>query len=56
MRWEYRPGSTVFLVWTQERSGSDAIGTLDVRNQSSAPGRDRPVNISLLKVYYWVGR
>src|SRR5947209_14213094 len=23
VRWEYRPGSTVFFVWTQSRNGTD---------------------------------
>lgn len=26
VRWEYRPVSTVFFVWTQERDGSAAYG------------------------------
>ncbi len=56
LRWEYRPGSTVFFVWTQERSGSDVTGVFDLRNQSGALFRDRPVNIFLLKVNYWLGR
>ncbi len=56
VRWQYRPGSTVFLVWTQERNGSDAGGQFDVHNQSSAIFRDRPVNIFLVKVNYWLGR
>ena len=56
LRWQYRPGSTVFLVWTQERNGFDSVGQFDVRGQSSALFRDRPVNIFLLKVNYWLGR
>ena len=56
LRWQYRPGSTVFLVWTQERNGYDAVGQFDLRGQSSEIFRDRPVNIFLLKVNYWVGR
>lgn len=56
LRWQYRPGSTVFFVWTQERNGSDAVGQFDLRNQSSAIFHDRPVNIFLVKVNYWLGR
>ncbi|HEX9107095.1 MAG TPA: DUF5916 domain-containing protein, partial [Longimicrobiales bacterium] len=26
LRWEYRPGSTLFLVWSQGRSDDDAVG------------------------------
>ena len=31
-RWEYRPGSTLFVVWTQGRDQSDRdVGTFDAR-------------------------
>ena len=56
LRWQYRPGSTVFFVWTQERNGYDATGQFDLRGQSGEIFRDRPVNIFLLKVNYWLGR
>jgi hypothetical protein len=56
LRWEYRPGSTVYFVWTQERSGSDAIGTFDLAREREALWRDRPTNIFLVKVNYWFGR
>lgn len=54
LRWEYRPGSELFLVWTQTRSGSDLSGSL-------APGRDmsnlfalRPNDVLLVKMsYHW---
>ena len=29
MRWEYRPGATLFVVWTQSREGSAAFGDFD---------------------------
>jgi hypothetical protein len=32
-RWEYRPGSDFFLVWTDERDTTPASGTL-LRNQA----------------------
>jgi len=56
LRYEYRPGSTVFLVWTQERNGYDPTGRFVFRDQSRALLSDRPVNIFLLKVNYWLGR
>jgi hypothetical protein len=54
-RWEYRPGSTVFFVWTQGRDQEDRnLGTL-------APSRDfrdlfgeRPDNTFLVKASYWL--
>ncbi|MFL5562658.1 MAG: DUF5916 domain-containing protein [Gemmatimonadaceae bacterium] len=56
LRYEYRPGSTVFLVWTQERNGYDPTGRFVFRDQTRSLLSDRPVNIFLLKVNYWVGR
>ena len=34
LRWEYRPGSTMFFVWTQQRAGSDAYGDFDFRRDT----------------------
>jgi hypothetical protein len=56
LRWEYRPGSTVFFVWTQNRTGSDPTGTLDFGAQNRAIFRDRPTNVFQVKVNYWIGR
>jgi hypothetical protein len=55
VRWEYKPGSTVFFVWTQERSGSDAYGDFDFSRDRSALFRDRPVNVFQVKASYWLG-
>ena len=56
LRWEYRPGSTVYFVWTQQRSGYDAIGAFDFTTQRSALFRDRPTNVFQVKVNYWMGQ
>ncbi len=56
LRWEYRPGSTVYFVWTQQRSGFDAIGAFDFTTQRTALFRDRPTNVFQVKVNYWVGQ
>ena len=55
VRWEYRPGSTVFFVWTQDRSGSDTFGDFDFSRDRSALLRDRPVNVFQIKASYWLG-
>ncbi|MEO8336887.1 MAG: DUF5916 domain-containing protein [bacterium] len=55
LRWEYRPGSTVFFVWTQERSGSEIYGDFDFSRDKSALFRDRPVNVFQVKASYWLG-
>jgi hypothetical protein len=57
LRWEYRPGSALFLVWQQGREGNGA----DPRDQSFRGdlGRlfDSPANNTfLIKVSYWLDR
>ena len=53
LRWEYLPGSTVYLVWTQSRFDTigDTVPTLGDRlgDISSIPHDD----VFLLKVSYW---
>jgi hypothetical protein len=56
LRWEYRPGSTMFFVWTQQRSGSDQFGDLAFRRDARALLGDRPDNVFLVKATYWLGR
>jgi hypothetical protein len=56
LRWEYRPGSTIFFVWTQQRSGSDAFGDFDIRRDTRSLLGDRPDNVFLVKATYWIGR
>ncbi|NUP57454.1 MAG: carbohydrate binding family 9 domain-containing protein [Gemmatimonadaceae bacterium] len=56
LRWEYRPGSTMFFVWTQQRSGFDQFGDLDFRRDARALLGDRPDNVFLVKATYWLGR
>jgi hypothetical protein len=56
LRWEYRPGSTVFLVWTQQRSGFEPDGSFGLGDVRSAIFGERPLNVFQLKVTYWFGR
>ena len=56
LRWEYRPGSTMFFVWTQQRAGNDTSGDLDFRRDAGALLADRPDNVFLVKATYWLGR
>src|SRR5437868_306496 len=45
LRWEYRPGSTLYFVWTQERNGFDQFGDFNFNRDRSALFRDRPTNV-----------
>jgi hypothetical protein len=56
LRWEYRPGSTLYFVWTQERNGFDQFGDFNFSRDRSALFRDRPTNVFQIKGTYWIGR
>ena len=56
VRWEYRPGSTLFFVWTQQREGFDQFGDFDFSRDRSALFRDRATNVFQVKATYWLGR
>ncbi len=55
LRWEFRPGSTLFLVWQQTRAGSSSAGTFDLSRDRALILADRPINVFQLKVNYWIG-
>ena len=52
IRWEYIPGSTVFLVWTQEMNGSFYNSTTPGYDHFTFDFADKPHNIFLLKYTY----
>jgi len=54
LRWEYRPGSTVFLVWQQNRSGSSSDGTYRFGDATRSIFDTHPTNVLLVKVNYWL--
>ena len=56
LRWEYRPGSTMFFVWQQQRAGSERYGDFDFTRDTGAIFDGQPDNIFLVKVSYWLGR
>ena len=56
LRWEYRPGSTLYFVWQQERSDFAPIGDFALQRDAGAIFRAQPTNVFLVKVAYWLGR
>jgi hypothetical protein len=54
LRWEYLPGSTLYLVWTHERVNSDDPGTFRINRDFRSLMDSEPDNIFLLKVTYWL--
>jgi hypothetical protein len=55
LRWEYRPGSTLFVVWSSGRGTFDHDGRMqgwdDARDLFRAPG----TNVLAVKLSYWLG-
>ncbi|HKW09225.1 MAG TPA: DUF5916 domain-containing protein [Gemmatimonadaceae bacterium] len=56
-RWEYRPGSTLFVVWNEGRQGfanEEGVNTFggDIRNLMAL----HPANTILVKMSYWLNR
>ncbi|MBI4410032.1 MAG: hypothetical protein HY561_10015, partial [Gemmatimonadetes bacterium] len=55
LRWEYRPGSVLYLVWQQNRSGFAPTGEFDFRRDARGIFRAPGTNLFLVKVTYWLG-
>ena len=53
MRWEYTPGSTLFLVWAQQRTGSDSSGDFSARRDLTSLFDMYPANVFLVKFNHW---
>lgn len=54
-RWEYVPGSTVFLVWSQSRDGNDPTGDFSLNTNISDLFDITPYNMFLVKFSYRFG-
>lgn len=54
-RWEYKPGSILFLVWQQHRAGSIGDGKFDFSRDFVDIFNPKPNNIFLIKISYWFG-
>jgi hypothetical protein len=50
LRWEYAPGSALYVVWTQDRTGLTGDGDFSLRPSLSALGRTPANNIVMVKV------
>ena len=56
VRWEFNPGSTLYLVWSQTRSYSDSNGEFMLGNNiSSLFTEEKPYDIFLVKFTYRFG-
>ena len=60
LRWEFRPGSTLFLVWSQSRAvGIEEVSAEDLEfrplHRLGSSFTDEGKNIFLIKCRYWFG-
>ncbi|HNV52386.1 MAG TPA: DUF5916 domain-containing protein, partial [Tenuifilaceae bacterium] len=52
VRWEYRPGSTVFFVWTMSKQTSESVYSTSLNNDMDNLYDTHPHNIFLVKFSY----
>ena len=55
VRWEYASGSSVYLVWSQNRSGFDPNGQINFMNDMGDLFKEKGSNIFLVKLSYRIG-
>jgi len=55
-RWEYRPNSTLYLVWAQNRSGTAGEYTSSLNENVKDLFQYNPNNVFMVKLSYWFSR
>jgi hypothetical protein len=55
LRWEYRPGSTLFVAWSQARDAGAPVSPFQLGRDVRRLFGERPTNALLVKVSYWMG-
>ena len=55
LRWEYRPGSTIFFVWQRNQVGRSSVGDFDFDRDLGALFGAPAENRFIVKVNYWLG-
>ena len=55
VKWEYRPGSSLFLVWQQQRDHFEVTDdNLDFSNGFEKLMSSRSINTFMVKMAYWI--
>jgi len=54
-RWEYKPGSSLYVVWSQDRTDQEVFGR-SLTNSLDALRLAPATNVFLVKMSYWFGR
>jgi len=55
-RWEYRPGSALYLVWQQDRSAMINNGDLRFQRDINGLFEAKPTNVFMVKFSYWLSK
>lgn len=55
LRWEYSPGSTLYVAWTNQKVDFENHGDFRFGTDLSKLLRDRPDNVFSVKMTYWWG-
>jgi hypothetical protein len=53
LRWEYRPGSTFYLVWQQEHLNPELVGDFRIGSELGRLFEGQAKNVFVLKWTYW---
>ncbi|HEU0014805.1 MAG TPA: DUF5916 domain-containing protein [Longimicrobium sp.] len=54
LRWEWRPGSTVYFAWQQTREGVSEGADFNLSDERAELFRNKPDNVFVLKINYWL--
>ena len=54
-RWEFRPGSALFVVWTQQQQSRGTSGTFDLGSDVNALFEAPADDVVMVKMSYWFG-
>ncbi len=55
LRWEYRPGSTVFAIWSHGQTSTSDVGLFRPWDDVSALVHASEQNLVMVKANYWIG-
>jgi hypothetical protein len=56
LRWEFRPGSTLYAVWTEQRQDDSFPGDFRAGRDLSRLFAAKSDDVFLVKLTYWIGR
>jgi hypothetical protein len=54
-RWEYRPGSALYLVWENNRRSSDNVYYASINHNLNDLFGAAPTNVFMVKMSFWLG-